>query len=154
MNSLELKQIINKDKLLSKTFIGIFAADELNFQVYKKPSCLIVNTDPATEPGEHWIAIYFDARGNMEYFDSFGRQPTADFVAFMKENGNKIRVHSQRLQSDDTYVCGMYCVYFLFYRVRNVNTMFAKFGKNLLNNDRLICRFMYSHFHVNHKVCY
>jgi len=52
----------------------------------------------------HWIAIYFDARGNTEYFNSFGRQPTADFVAFMKENGNKIRVHSQRLQSDDTHV--------------------------------------------------
>jgi len=144
MNSLELKQIISKDKLLSKTFIGIFAADQLNFNVSQKPSCLIINTDPSEKPGEHWVAIYFDARGNAEYFDSFGKQPATEFVAFMKKHGDQIRVHRKRLQSDDTYVC----------RVRNVMNMFDKFSKNVLNNDRQICRFMYSHFRVKQKVCY
>jgi len=154
MNSLELKQIINKDSLLARTFIGIFAADQLNFNISKRPSCLIANTDPSTMPGQHWIAIYFDAQGNVEYFDSFGRQPTDDFVEFMKKHGNKIRVHSNRLQSDDTYVCGMYCIYFLFYRVRNIMNMFKKFCNNARYNDRRICSFMYTHFRVNHKVCY
>jgi len=58
MNSLKLEHIINKDNLLSKKFLGIFAADQMNFQVHKKPSCLVVNTDPSTKPGEHWTATF------------------------------------------------------------------------------------------------
>jgi len=154
MNSLELSHIISKDKLLSQTFLGVFAVDQLNFKLTRRPCCLIANTDPTNMPGKHWIAMYFDSQGVGEYFDSFGREPTENFVSFMRKNATKLLINKRRLQSDDTYVCGMYCVYFLFYRVRNVINMFAKFGKNVLNNDRRVCRFMYSHFRVNHKVCY
>jgi len=119
MNSLELERIINCDNLLKKTFLGIFAADQLVFKVAKKPCCLIANTDPSNMPGQHWVAIYFDAHGKAEYFDSYGQQPSDAFVLFMKKNAMRMNVNEKRLQSNDTFVCGMYCVYFLFYRVRS-----------------------------------
>ena len=33
---------------------------------------IIVNTDPSTKSGKHWILLYFDAQGHAEIFDSMG----------------------------------------------------------------------------------
>jgi len=154
MNSLELVRIISSDKLLNQTFLGVFAADQLTFSPSKRPSCLIANTDPTNLPGQHWVVIYFDAHGNAGYFDSYGRQPSSVFASFMQKNSKKIHVYEKRLQSNDTYVCGMYCVYFLYYRVRGMTNMFSHFSQNFLDNDRRICVFMYRMFRVRHNVCY
>jgi len=154
MNSLELARIISGDKLLNQTFLGVFAADQLTFNPSKRPSCLIANTDPANLPGQHWVAIYFDAHDNVEYFDSYGRHPSSAFASFMKKNAKRMHVYEKRLQSNDTFVCGMYCVYFLYYRVRGIKNMFSRFWQNFIDNDRRICGFMYRKFRVRHNVCY
>ena len=33
---------------------------------------IIVNIDPSTKSGKHWILLYFDAEGHAENFDSLG----------------------------------------------------------------------------------
>jgi len=36
---------------------------------------LVCNLDPSDCPVSHWVAIYVDAAGYWEYFDSVGRAP-------------------------------------------------------------------------------
>lgn len=157
MNSLEIEKIIRKDIVLSKTFLGIFASDQLNFKITKRPCSMIVNTDPSSLPGTHWIAIYFDNHGDVKYFDSYGRKPfLKQFDVFLKLNARKKDTNPLRLQSDDSYVCGMYCIYFLYLcvRHRSMKQILNKFtSKNVVYNDRIVCKFMYDRFRVRHAVC-
>ena len=54
-------------------FDGVFSADSLP----EKPRLLVVNTDPANQPGRHWVCMSVKD-GYGEYFDSFGLPPTAN----------------------------------------------------------------------------
>lgn len=49
----------------------MFPADKLPPVQKGRPYTYIVNTDPAGEPGEHWLAIS-TGRGECEVFDSYG----------------------------------------------------------------------------------
>ena len=61
------------EKLQIPGFLGTFACDEIPKKPRKDANfSLVVNVDPAKEPGSHWIAIIFT--GNVLYFmDSYGR---------------------------------------------------------------------------------
>ena len=72
----------------------------------KKPldmKAYIVNTDISTDPGEHWVAIYF-RRDQVIYFDSYGRpQKSNMFYHLLKKNlqdgsitKNVYRVHGAK----------------------------------------------------------
>ena len=58
----------------------------------KKPldmKAYIVNTDISTDPGEHWVAIYF-RRDQVIYFDSYGRPPEDHYVLpFIERNSTR-----------------------------------------------------------------
>ena len=55
-------------------FVGVFARDELPLIIDEIPAIIIANTDPSTKSGSHWILFYFDNNGNVEYFDSLGKE--------------------------------------------------------------------------------
>jgi len=64
-------------------FNGVFSADNLP----TNPHLLVCNTDPSHKEGQHWIAIYVDKQRRCgEYFDSFGRRPSATFKRYMNEH--------------------------------------------------------------------
>ena len=69
-----LEEILKIDKDTKKIFLGVFARDELPKRV-KYPSCFILNTQPRSQEGEHWLAIYFDHKRNCYFFDSYGNSP-------------------------------------------------------------------------------
>ena len=74
MNTLQIERLLKKD-LKSKTiFKKVCALDQLEKPTF--PSAYVINSDPSGEPGEHWVAVYFDKRGRGEYFDSYGLSPT------------------------------------------------------------------------------
>ena len=54
-----------------KCIDGVYPRDILN-SIKKTPWMIIVNTDPSTKSGKHWILLYFDAREHAEIFDSLG----------------------------------------------------------------------------------
>lgn len=110
MNTYEIEKTVERDKCLSRYFLGVFASDMLP-QISEKPACFIANTDPSGAPGEHWVAMFFDK--NVEYFDSYGLQPIDAFNIY-KPNW----INQYCLQELDSTVCGEYCIYFLQYRVR------------------------------------
>ena len=74
MNTLQIERLLKKD-LKSKTiFKKVCALDQLEKPTF--PSAYVINSDPSSKPGEHWVAVYFDKRGRGEYFDSYGLPPT------------------------------------------------------------------------------
>jgi len=157
MNTLEIDSLINKDYVLSKIYLGTFACDKLPEVVYKFPCSLIVNTDPSFKNGEHWVAIYFDQDHCCEYFDSFGLLPyIPNIVSFIRDNSISLKHNHFHLQSVNSSVCGLYCIFFLYKRCRQnslgeVLNLFS-FSNHKLN-DVLICNFIYKTFSVCHKVC-
>jgi len=42
-------------------------------ELLDEPCLLVVNTNPASRPGRHWVCICMEKDGRREYFDSFGR---------------------------------------------------------------------------------
>ena len=74
MNTLQIERLLKKD-LKSKTiFKKVCALDQLEKPTF--PPAYVINSDPSSEPGEYWVAVYFDKRGRGEYFDSYGLSPT------------------------------------------------------------------------------
>ena len=56
MNTLQIERLIKKD-LKSKTiFKKVYALDQLKKPTF--PSSYVINSDPSSEPGEHWVAVY------------------------------------------------------------------------------------------------
>ena len=56
--------------LFGRQFVGTFGCDEVpNITVNQS---LIVNTQPTTSSGEHWLALYNNG-GQLIGYDSFGR---------------------------------------------------------------------------------
>lgn len=157
MNTIELRKIIQCDQVLNKVFIGIFASNQLNHTVRKKPTAMIVNTDPTTRPGQHWVAMYFDTNGTVDYFDSYGLTLyVPEFIKFMNRNSIRINYNNVRLQSSESEVCGIYCLYFLYFRVRNfsMSNIVHRFNlSDFLHNDKMVCKFINKQFRFRHYVC-
>ena len=58
-------------------WLGIYARDQIpSLKNEKRPFALVVNSDVASGPGEHWLALYAPRDSlKIEMFDSFGLPP-------------------------------------------------------------------------------
>ncbi|EGG18240.1 hypothetical protein DFA_03727 [Cavenderia fasciculata] len=70
-----------------KGFERVIASDQLNLLEPKSKMSFIMNLDPHNKPGSHWVAVYIDADKDksVEYYDSFGLEPTDDFMKQLKD---------------------------------------------------------------------
>jgi hypothetical protein len=114
------------------------------------PWGVVFNVDPIAESGSHWLALYYDPRdddSHYELFDSYGsknfyhRYPGLSFLKEYEEV--KIKDYP-RMQSKYTYVCGHYCLSFLWHRTRDVSLkdFVASFPGPPKTNDKIVCRFV------------
>ena len=58
-------------------WLGTYARDQIPpLEHERRPFALVINTDVAAGPGEHWLAVYAH-RGStkIEMFDTFGLPP-------------------------------------------------------------------------------
>jgi len=132
MNSDEIDRFLRRRL---RDFDGVFSADNLP----KDPHLLVCNTDPADKPGRHWIAIYIeDGRG--EFFDSFGRRPSANFERYMNRYCVSWNFNNKQLQSVVSKFCGYYCIYFCIHRSRGVDMckIVRSFSSDTGLNDALV----------------
>src|ERR1700733_2901326 len=115
MNGQEIENAIRSNPMVKDIFVGVFAADQIPEKQY--PGAYVVNTDPSNQPGQHWVAFFCTESGELEAFDSFGNNP-ATYSKYIKEwMGTDYLVLSQSvLQSDDSTLCGNYCLYFILLR--------------------------------------
>lgn len=101
-------------------FLGVFSFDEQPLLSYSNkviaslqyPIAYIFNSDPATKPGTHWLAMYQSSvYSPAEFFDSYAFHPS--FYSLHLPNA---LYSTTKLQSYNTDVCGHYCILFITYR--------------------------------------
>ena len=119
-------------------FVGVFPRDKLP-TIKKYPFCVVVNTDPANKPGQHWVAI-FGTQKKTEYFDSFGLPPFHhEILNFIENCKGNIEFNTITLQTATAKTCGHYCVIFILMRCEGYtfDHMISIFTRNTLLNDIL-----------------
>ena len=153
MDSQQLQTIMKTDRIGRFYFRGVFASDELKKQmVASYPSAYIVNTDPSYNPGEHWVAVYFNHLGRAKFFCSYGESPkTYDFEKWIQKNSTSWIYHKTRLQGDLSSVCGQYCLFFLLHRLREISIK-DFFTQDIDLNDSLVNEFIRNRFDLDTKV--
>jgi hypothetical protein len=142
---------------LGPQFGGVFASNKLPKIANK--NAYIVNLDPASKPGSHWVAIYFDkTKASVDYFDSYGLKPkSVHIIRFLKRNAMFKHYNEHVYQSPCSVVCGQYCLYFLYHRAASqpMSLMQRHFHSTTKEiNDRRVVRFTKKHFNLNTKKPY
>ena len=138
-------------------WLGTYARDQIpSHKTEKRPFALVVNTDVAAEPGEHWLALYAPRYYfKIKMFDSFGLPP--NIYSF---DPSLFHFSSRCIQSFDSKVCGHYALWFIYFRSRNYSF------ENTINNvdknftDASAARKIYdlsrsklSHVHCSGQCC-
>jgi hypothetical protein len=80
---------------------------------------MVVNLDPAGEPGSHWVAIFAPSPERVLHFDSYAQEPKGEILAYLRKFP-AITVNDFVVQSVISSVCAHYCVYFLHECCRGV----------------------------------
>src|SRR5438093_6001328 len=113
-----VKALRSERSCVRSYFEGVFASDNLPARLELYPTAVVVNTDPEHKPGTHWIAYYFDKNAHLDYFDSYGFDPTTfdGLSKFAADNSNSVSYNDLQLQGFNTDVCGHYCIAFLVLR--------------------------------------
>ena len=118
--------------LVGVCWLGVFARDELPDLIREiRPWCLILNTDPKDKPGTHWLALYVQTDGRIEFFDSFGLSP----VTYSLDSLDPLHL-LYSFQSPTSFVCGHYCIVYIYLCSHNksLNQIFH-FLLNISNRD-------------------
>ena len=117
MSTIEIEKAICQDPSAEAIFIGVFAQDRLP-NIVKYPCAMVWHRDLADQPGEHWVAVYFDERGKGEYFDSYGLEPPPKFKSYMQEHSVQWTWNTSQLQDLWTSACGLFVSFTLFTDVK------------------------------------
>ena len=138
MNTSEINHILSEINF----FIGTFPCDYLPKLIPFRPCSMIVNTDSASESGEHWTAIILLDENRAEYFDSFGFPPLVPKVQqYLNEKAvNGIEYSSKTMQHPESIACGLYCIEFIKWRSLNFSyhCFISNFSENLAANDSIL----------------
>jgi len=128
-------------KLLQRfpCFKGVFALDKISQNC--KNGSFIINTDPSTKPGEHWVAVVIK-KGIGEYFDSFGNPPYhREILNFLERNcSHNWWYNPLCIQNTFSTTCGHYCILYVGLRCLgySYNHFVSKFTGNTESNDDLV----------------
>jgi hypothetical protein len=130
MDEGQLKTAIGRDPYLKRFSWGVFARDELPRDLF--PGAYLVNTQDRGTPGQHWFALFVTEDGLVEFADSLGRKPT-DY---------KIRLdciyYSDAVQPPGSELCGLYVLYYLYWRTRNIPFHVIMSTLNTEHNDSVV----------------
>jgi hypothetical protein len=138
----DLYYFISQDELMLKSTKGVFPIDKLPTNIYPY-KMLLMNTDPAFLPGKHWVCMFIPNNGPSEFFDSIGKNPYQYSKKIVDFLGDTYLYNTVRLQPHNSDTCGLYCLYFLYHRIRNFSFMdiLSSFKKDLEYNDEIVIDF-------------
>ena len=121
----------------------VVAADELRGHVcYEKlPAVVIQNIDDGK--GVHWIAYYVHNVNEFEYFDSYGIDLNI-YYKVQRPRGRMVRENCTVLQSASSYVCGNYCILYVYSRAIGISyeQFLKQFNHSGRHNDNIVRRFV------------
>lgn len=147
MNNIQLENIILKNDCLKKYVKGVYACNTLPENVTNFPSAFIVNTDPIPKPGKHWVAIVMHSSSQIDYFDSLGQPPAKnnDISLFLQRYGCHVNFSRKKIQSDESDLCGLYVLCFLYLRLCCKIVffdVFKYFTDDVLMNETFVYKFV------------
>jgi hypothetical protein len=123
--------------------LGVFPADQVPDIDRTVHCCFILNTDPGSLPGAHWLAFFYNHYvDKLEYFDSYGLNldAYADVYEALRSRGLTALCTAANslgsLQSDSSLVCGHYCIAFLYWRSKCTFAPAAHFSTSLATAQR------------------
>jgi hypothetical protein len=131
-------------------FAGVFAFDEFDLSIFNNKSniCCVVNTEPASEPGEHWLLFCKTKKNSCYFFDSYGFPPTS--YGFAK---NPLLSHSKlKLQGDESGTCGQFCLLYHYYLCskfspNEIPIHILKDSRSFSSPDQYVCSFISNYAH-------
>ena len=122
-------------------FLGCFPLDSLPSFPTSFPKSMIINTQPSSHPGEHWVSLVL-TETECYYFDSFAL-PTVplNIDMYLQPHYKEIKYLDYRIQGSTSIYCGAYCVSFVLH-VHDYPTYDQFIGHyhsdNLLENDEIL----------------
>jgi hypothetical protein len=134
----EVEQILEKYPSTKKYFIGALSFDEFPKKI-KYPCCFVLNTQPRSSSGEHWLALHYNSVGFCTFFDSYAKPPeTYNLNIKIQQTSKGYKYNNQIIQGDSFY-CGHYCILFLIFKCLNKeNNFFKLFSSSNFKNDLFI----------------
>jgi hypothetical protein len=136
-----IEEIIKKDQVLNKIFLGCLARDEIPSKIISYPSCFIMNTQKRSNTGEHWLALFYDTNKIAYFFDSYGMPPSFyRLESYIKSTSSSHSKYNTRRLQGSSELCGLYCILFLYYISRNrLDDFYSKFSsKDYNKNDQYL----------------
>ena len=111
-------------------FLGVVAADEVHLLTKKSLPFdkfgFVMNKDPSSKPGSHWVAVYVDIVDDKEidYFDSYAEEPDDMLLSELKKMLQahkldiylKFKVNRVKHQAENSNLCGFHAMKFLMDR--------------------------------------
>ena len=114
MYGYEIQHILDCGVWIKNLNAEVVSKDKLPEQKPYHIKAYIVNTDPSTEEGEHWVAVIFNANNDIFYFDSYGFPPMEkEVLNFIQDHTTRWTFNKQTLQSLLGQTCGAYCIFAL-----------------------------------------
>jgi hypothetical protein len=146
---------------MKRGFCGIYAKNKLPKikKICGAGNCaFIINSAPSYAIGEHWLLVYCKGKAKtIIWFDPLGRNPTyygKVFQLWLERTGYKIKEYNSPVQSTQSYYCGLFVLYALYYLSRGVplETVLKTFSrKNLKENDKIVAAFAWDKFRFDAK---
>lgn len=139
MQSDQLEVILRHDRATSSHFVGVFAANRIPREPIKKPYCYIVNNQPDTKRGQHWLAVFVS--DEKEFFDPLNLKPE-DYGLNIKVN----ETNSAPIQPYESDACGLHVMYYLMQRCRGFSMSDITtnmYQENVYYNDCMVFIYFY-----------
>ena len=145
LSSLELQDHLQEIETIPHRKCQVFPSDNIPNNTENR-RFFIINTDGISSPGSHWVSIFLPENSEAEFFDSLGRCPSyySQFILdFLIEHSPRGFIYNyKRLQPPNSSTCGLYCLYFLYYRTKNISFQeILKYFEDILeNNDKKVIK--------------
>jgi hypothetical protein len=111
-------KFIVREKAPYPVQVFVIASDEAHLVKKRQRWACIMNCDPRGTVGRRWL-LFMYLNNTLEYVDSFNQLPS-----YYKIQGQPFRRPickklSFKMQSDTANTCSLFCLYFLYHRLRN-----------------------------------
>jgi len=134
-------------------FKGAFPSDVVLDQ-FETPFCIVINTDPSTEDGQHWTGLVVGPV-SIYFLDSYGRRfDDSSFPPIFRSTLQKIAkdktvaFNGEVIQDIGSQACGYICLYVLHKLTleHSIKKTFGIFSSDLKKNDRYVVQYFKDNF--------
>lgn len=160
MNTLQIDHALGLSRAPTQEpiFRGTFALNHVPFvHTLNPPFGLVVNTEPSSHEGDHWIALFqSEPHQPVDILDTRGYAPSRRGQRYIRHLVDTLKIDAYRinrlpLQSYCSSVCGEYCI--LFIDCRRCGWSFESFlslfsERDLYGNDCFVYAFVHHYFDI------